>query len=163
MNRATERPRRFGVRSEPEGDRGMKEIFAAFRELGIARRTISIGAVLLLAMAAPALAQTPPSHAAAASPAHPAKARASKSTSLAADQFSSEQAAKAHCPGDALVWVNLAGSKAYHMSGNRYYGKTKHGAFMCQKEADQQGFHAAGHHAHGSAAKTANTKTKTTK
>jgi hypothetical protein len=76
--------------------------------------------------------------------------------SAAANQFSSEQAAKAHCPGETVVWVNLGGSKAYHTAGDRYYGKTKHGAFMCQKEAETAGFHAPGHRpvaARGSAAK----------
>ncbi len=63
---------------------------------------------------------------------------------LASNQFSSEQAAKSHCPGEAVVWVNLTGSKVYHGAADRYFGKTKHGAFMCQKEADQAGYHAAG-------------------
>lgn len=66
------------------------------------------------------------------------------------------KAAKSHCSGDTVVWVNLGGSKAYHMSGDRYYGKTKKGAYMCQKEADQSGYHAAGSHA--ATAKTTPTK-----
>ena len=71
---------------------------------------------------------------------------ATGSATAGADQFSSEAAAKSHCPGDTVVWVNLGGSKAYHTAGTKYYGKTKHGAYMCQKEADQSGFHAGGHH-----------------
>jgi hypothetical protein len=73
-------------------------------------------------------------------------APATASTTLGTDQFSSEGAAKTHCPSDAVVWVNLGGSKAYHTAGTKYYGKTKHGAYMCQREADQGGFHAGGHH-----------------
>ena len=97
----------------------------------------------------------------AASPsgAAPAGAGASAAQSaLASNQFSSEQAAKAHCPADTIVWVNLGGSKAYHTSSDRYYGKTKHGAYMCQKEAEQTGFHAPGARASKTATKTTNTK-----
>ena len=76
-------------------------------------------------------------------------------SSLASNQFPEESAAKSHCLGDTVVWVNLGGSKAYHTTGDKYYGKTKEGAYMCQKEADQSGYHAAGSRA---AAKTMPTK-----
>jgi hypothetical protein len=121
-------------------------------------RTIAICWVVLFAAAAPVRAQPAPVYPAAASPTHAAPTRPGAPSRLASDQFSSEQAATAHCPGDTVVWVNLGSSKAYHMSGNKYYGKTKHGAFMCQKEADQSGFHAAGRRVSGTAAKGANTK-----
>jgi hypothetical protein len=75
---------------------------------------------------------------------------------LASNQFSDESAAKSHCPGDTVVWVNLGGSKTYHMSNDRYYGKTKRGAYMCEKEADQSGYHEAGH---ARAAKSTSTRT----
>ncbi|MBV8119976.1 MAG: hypothetical protein JO081_08585 [Alphaproteobacteria bacterium] len=78
---------------------------------------------------------------------------------LAANQFSTEPAAKAHCPADTIVWVNLGGSKAYHTSGDRFYGKTRHGAYMCQKEADQAGFHAPGHRPSRTPAKSTSAKT----
>jgi hypothetical protein len=103
---------------------------------------------------------------AAASPSATAPAGAGASASqpaLASNQFSSEQAAKAHCPADTIVWVNLGGSKAYHTSSDRYYGKTKHGAYMCQKEAEQTGFHAPGARASKTATKTTNTKPASTK
>jgi hypothetical protein len=124
-------------------------------------RTIAICTVLLFAATVPVRAQPAPAHPAAAAHGHATKAQpsASATSGLAANQFSSEQAAKGHCPGDAIVWVNLGGSKAYHMSGNKYYGKTKHGAFMCQKEADQSGFHAAGGRANRTASKSTNAKT----
>ena len=60
-----------------------------------------------------------------------------------AGQFDNEAAAKAHCPADTVVWGN-ASSKAYHLAGAKYYGKTKHGSYMCQKDATGNGFHAAG-------------------
>lgn len=114
---------------------------------------MSIVGVMLLAAAAtgPAWAQTSSSHAKAAS----AHATTPAGQTLAADQFSTEQAAKAHCPGDTIVWANTSGSKAFHMSSDRYYGKTKHGAYMCEKEAEQGGFHAAGARARKTATKTA--------
>lgn len=122
-------------------------------------RTIAVCSVLLFAAAAPVRAQPVSAPPGTAAHSHAAATRQNAPAGLAADQFSSEQAAKAHCPGDAVVWANLGGSKAYHMSGNKYYGKTKHGAFMCQKEADQSGFHAAGSRAKASAAKTTSTRT----
>ena len=42
--------------------------------------------------------------------------------------------AKAQCPSDTVVWVNLP-SKVYHFAGTRSYGTTKRGAYMCEKEA----------------------------
>ena len=58
----------------------------------------------------------------------------------ASDRFTSEQEARAHCPAAPVVWANL-GSKAYHLAGTTFYGKTRHGAFMCQADADHDGFH----------------------
>jgi len=96
-----------------------------------------------------------PSPAATPAPGRPAAARgAGSAQTLAANQFASEDAAKAHCPGDTLVWVNLGGSKAYHTSGDRFYGKTRHGAYMCQKEAEASGYHAPGHRPARAAAKS---------
>ena len=141
-----------------KGDGGMKEIFAAIRGAGATMRMVALGAAVVVIASGQVAAQTPAAHPPATSSLHSKKARSSETSSLAADQFSSEQAAKSHCPADTVVWVNLAGSKAYHTKGNRYYGKTKHGAFMCQKEADQAGFHAAGRRAH-TKSKAAKTKT----
>jgi hypothetical protein len=39
------------------------------------------------------------------------------------------------------VWVNLR-SKVYHAAGSKTYGKTKRGAYMCEKEATAGGFRA---------------------
>jgi hypothetical protein len=52
----------------------------------------------------------------------------------AVGQFGTEVAAKAHCPADTVVWANLE-SKIYHFAGSRDYGRTKHGAYMCEREA----------------------------
>ena len=50
--------------------------------------------------------------------------------------------AQQHCSGDTVVWANTS-SGIYHFSGTRWYGGTKNGAFVCQKEADQGGFRPA--------------------
>ena len=44
------------------------------------------------------------------------------------------------CPGDAVVWVNLR-SHGYHMQGDKFFGHTKRGKFMCKKAADAAGDH----------------------
>jgi hypothetical protein len=58
--------------------------------------------------------------------------------SFALDQFQSEQAAQMHCPGDSVVWLNLP-TGVFHFKGQRWYGRTKNGAFVCQKEAVKEG------------------------
>jgi hypothetical protein len=61
---------------------------------------------------------------------------------LVAGQFASEADAKASCPGDVVVWVNL-GTKVYHHAGASQYGATKRGAYMCEKNTAAAGFRAA--------------------
>jgi hypothetical protein len=46
--------------------------------------------------------------------------------------------AQQHCPADTVVWVNLP-SGIYHFKGERWYGNTKSGAYVCQREADRAG------------------------
>ena len=46
------------------------------------------------------------------------------------------------CPGDVRVWVNTR-SGIYHLPGSRWYGTTRHGEFMCRKQADADGYRAA--------------------
>jgi hypothetical protein len=53
---------------------------------------------------------------------------------LEAGQFADEASAKARCPTDTVVWVNLP-SKIYHFAGTRSYGNTKRGAYMCERDA----------------------------
>lgn len=48
--------------------------------------------------------------------------------------------------GDPVVWANTS-TKKYHMPGDSYYGKTKHGKYLCKSAADTQNYKAAGMHA----------------
>ncbi len=50
------------------------------------------------------------------------------------NQFKTEDEAKSHCPNDQIVWAT-AGHKVYRLAGDKYYGKTKHGSFMCLADA----------------------------
>ena len=42
------------------------------------------------------------------------------------------------CASDTVVWVNKS-SGVYHMPGERWYGATAHGKYMCQADADDEG------------------------
>jgi hypothetical protein len=42
------------------------------------------------------------------------------------------------CPGDKIVWVNIP-SGIYHFQGERYFGCTKTGKFLCQHDTDGEG------------------------
>ncbi|MCE2579603.1 hypothetical protein LDL36_14090 [Komagataeibacter sp. FNDCR1] len=42
------------------------------------------------------------------------------------------------CPGDTTVWVNQS-SGVYHLPGDRWYGRTKHGIYECEKAALAEG------------------------
>jgi hypothetical protein len=52
--------------------------------------------------------------------------------------FNTEQQAQQHCPTDTVVWLNLP-TGVYHFQGQRWYGNTKAGAYVCEKEADAAG------------------------
>lgn len=99
---------------------------------------------------APPAQQPAPSAAAPAarpSAAAPKNAPTAAATPSGANQYASEAQAKTRCPSDTVVWVNLD-SKIYHFSGNRNYGATKEGAYMCEKDAVGQSFNAAKNEKH---------------
>ena len=52
--------------------------------------------------------------------------------------FPSETEAQQHCPTDTIVWLTIP-TGVYHYKGERWYGNTIPGAFVCRKEADQAG------------------------
>jgi hypothetical protein len=64
-----------------------------------------------------------------------------------AGQFANETQAKATCPGDTVVWVNLR-SKIYHFAGTHNYGNTKDGAYICERDTATQGMRAAKNEEH---------------
>jgi hypothetical protein len=53
---------------------------------------------------------------------------------FALELFNSEPAAQQHCPTDRVVWLNLP-TMIWHYKRQRWYGNTKHGAYVCQSEA----------------------------
>jgi endonuclease G, mitochondrial len=56
--------------------------------------------------------------------------------------YGSEAEAKQRCPGEAVVWVNMR-SHVYHFAGSSFYGNTKNGAYMCEKDTVSAGFRSA--------------------
>ena len=100
------------------------------------------GGAAAAAPAAPADPASPPSAPKAAA------APAGKATGAAgANEYANEPDAKAKCGSDIVVWVNLK-SKIYHFAGNRDYGNTKEGTYMCEKEAMAGGDRAAKNEKH---------------
>ncbi len=63
-------------------------------------------------------------------------------THAAVAQFQTEAAAQASCPSDTVVWLNTK-SGVWHLKGNKYYGNTKHGAYVCENAARAAGDHQA--------------------
>jgi hypothetical protein len=99
---------------------------------------VSGGAVAQLASPTPAPAVRPPT----ATTSPPSAITKPSATAAVSTQFADETAARSHCSADTVVWVNLS-SKVYHLTGTPYYGKTKKGAYICQKDADASGFRVA--------------------
>jgi hypothetical protein len=64
-----------------------------------------------------------------------------KSNSAGSPQPSAEPTAAAtpDCNGEAPVWV-LQRAKVYLVPGDRLYGKTKHGEYMCRSQAHAEGY-----------------------
>ncbi len=109
---------------------------------------------VLLATSGVAMAQTttpspgagkvtpPPAVTAPATAAAPAATAAAPASGKAAMPAASadEAAAKQKCGTDTVVWGSPS-TKVYHTADSRYYGKTKHGAFLCLKDATAAGYH----------------------
>ncbi len=59
------------------------------------------------------------------------------------EEFGTAAAAAAHCPTSIVVWSSLNKSHSFHTGTSRYFGKTKHGAYVCKSDALAAGFHQA--------------------
>jgi hypothetical protein len=57
-------------------------------------------------------------------------------------KYKTEGDAKGACGSDPVVWANTS-SKVLHNSSDKFYGKTKHGVYVCQSAALKAGYHAA--------------------
>jgi hypothetical protein len=66
-------------------------------------------------------------------------AKAGSSSSASIPLFRFERQARLHCPDDALVWTT-AGSGIYSSSADRWYGRTKSGAYGCLHDAANAGY-----------------------
>lgn len=75
--------------------------------------------------------------------ARPISSEASKATVQVAyshiPMFDTETAAQKHCPKDVVVWLNTR-SGVYHLKGERWYGNTEYGAYVCEQDADTAGY-----------------------
>jgi hypothetical protein len=60
------------------------------------------------------------------------------SPAMALNFYQSQDAAQGNCHSDTVVWLNT-NSGVYHFQGERWYGRTKHGAYVCEKDADAAG------------------------
>ncbi len=100
-------------------------------------RLAAVAAAAVLISAAGARAQSSSSQGSSGQ-ASPSQSSAGKSARAPADANAVTPGIS--CPGDAVVWVNLR-SKGYHTEGDKFFGHTKRGKFMCKKAADAAGDH----------------------
>jgi hypothetical protein len=55
--------------------------------------------------------------------------------------FPTAQEAQQNCPTDLVVWLDIP-TRTYHYRGQRWYGSTKNGAYVCRNEAVRAGMRA---------------------
>ena len=99
---------------------------------------------------APAQTKTTTAPAPAPAPSAPPAGTAARPTTTApagANQYATEVQAKLRCGSGTIVWANLD-LKIYHFTGNKDYGNTKSGAYMCERDATGQGMRAAKNEKH---------------
>lgn len=70
------------------------------------------------------------------------ESRSSSSSSPSSAMPQSDKPAAAPPSGSGMVWVNTD-SKVYHREGDRWYGKTKHGKYMSEADAQKEGYRPA--------------------
>ena len=75
-------------------------------------------------------------------PAYAQQQPTTKPTTAATQPMAQRPPASLNCGSDPIVWVNTS-TKVYHVEGDRYYGATKQGKFVCEKSATAEGDHRA--------------------
>lgn len=50
---------------------------------------------------------------------------------MSSGHYKTEEAAQAACPSGTVAWMNTK-SHAMHLKGDKYYGNTKNGAYVCK-------------------------------
>ena len=92
---------------------------------------------------APAATRTTVAPGAPVQPKQPTTSGSAPATAaLGPGQYATEAQAKSTCASDTVVWVNTE-SHIYHFKNASDYGKTKQGAYMCEREAVAGGSRAA--------------------
>ena len=121
---------------EWRSDKANMQAKGVTEEAYVARCLGGAAATPTVAPAAPAPTTAAPSapSATAVAPGSPAPKRSSVGVPPAELQFETARQAKDHCPTDTVVWANLA-SKVYHFYGERGYGSTRRGAYVCEADA----------------------------
>jgi hypothetical protein len=107
-------------------------------------KQLSFTLAILLSSVAIGFAQAQPSQSLSGQqnqPSRTAGAQPSHTVSSAKVQlYKTEADAKSHCGSDEVVWGNTS-SHVLHDSGTKYYGKTKHGGYVCKEMAINAGYH----------------------
>ncbi len=57
---------------------------------------------------------------------------------VAQTMYHSPDTAQNHCPSDAVVWLNSR-TGVYHFAGERWYGHTQDGGYVCERQAEGAG------------------------
>ncbi|HEY1856730.1 hypothetical protein [Acidocella sp.] len=121
--------------------------FARFAVPSLTAAVIALGAQAALAQTTPAPSTTSQGSMSGMSMAAPSPAKTTHHMTAHAlptsEKFSTLSAAQAHCSSDVVVWANTGHSKLFHLTSSKYFGKTKHGAYVCQKSALAAGYHAS--------------------
>jgi len=71
----------------------------------------------------------------------PSKKTVAAGKLAAGQKFTSVAAAQSSCPTDTVVWSSFTSTHSFHLSTSKYYGKTKHGAYVCRQAALAAGYH----------------------
>jgi hypothetical protein len=121
------------------------------------RGTFALAIISILVTSGVAGAQAPATPAPSASPAMspppgtlqlPSAAPATASSAsrphsrVTLGKYKTVSDAKGACGSDPVVWANMS-SKVLHNSGDKLYGHTKHGVYVCQSVALKAGYHTA--------------------